>query len=89
MSDDMDKRRSDKANEIITKMTLNNPSDGEAIAAQKKANKELLGHEGECDFDRKSYSGSPRHETRVNSGPNKAFNTGGQEHSGAALLPAG
>jgi hypothetical protein len=54
MSDDMDKRRSDKANEIITKMTLNNPSDAEAIAIQKKTNKELLGHEGECDLDSKS-----------------------------------
>ena len=37
----------DKADEIITRLTDKNPSDREAIAAQKKANKELLGHEGE------------------------------------------
>ena len=44
----MDQRRQDKANEIITKMHDDGASPQD-IAAQKKANKESFGHEGEHD----------------------------------------
>ena len=46
MSDDLDKRQKEKANEIITKMHDQGKSNSD-IAAKKKANKHLLGHEGE------------------------------------------
>jgi len=48
--DDKDKRRKAKANEIITNMHDNNASPAD-IAAQKKANKEGFGHEGDYDPD--------------------------------------
>ena len=43
---DMDERRHEMADKIITKMTMDN-KDAASIAAQKKVNKETLGHEGE------------------------------------------
>ena len=46
--DDKDQRRKAKADEIITKMHDENKS-REDIAAQKKANKQGFGHEGEND----------------------------------------
>ncbi|WGW02871.1 hypothetical protein [Tropicibacter oceani] len=45
---DMDARHKAKANEIITRMTENGASASE-IAAQKAANKQSFGHEGEFD----------------------------------------
>ncbi|MCJ2186614.1 hypothetical protein [Novosphingobium beihaiensis] len=45
-NDNMDERRKKKANEIITNMHDNKAS-GRDIQAQKKANKESFGHEGE------------------------------------------
>lgn len=44
----MDERRKEKADQIITTMHDNNASPQD-IAAQKKANKESFGHEGEHD----------------------------------------
>ncbi|WP_157081061.1 hypothetical protein [Novosphingobium naphthalenivorans] len=41
-----DERRKEKANQIITQMHDNNAS-AEDIQAQKKANKQSFGHEGE------------------------------------------
>ncbi|WP_255335743.1 hypothetical protein [Methanosarcina sp. KYL-1] len=46
---EMDERRKKNANKIIDKMVENGASRGD-IAAQKKANKELLGHEGDPDI---------------------------------------
>jgi hypothetical protein len=49
MSDDedtMDARRKQKANEIISRLAAEGKT--RDIPAQKKANKELLGHEGEA-----------------------------------------
>jgi hypothetical protein len=48
-SDDMDKRREKKANEIITEMNDSGASQSD-INAQKRANKQAFGHEGEIDF---------------------------------------
>ncbi len=48
--DEMDERRKQKANEIITKMHDDKKSPAD-IAAQKKANKQSFGHEGEYDPD--------------------------------------
>lgn len=48
-SDDMDKRREKKANEIISEMRDSGASQSD-INAQKKANKQAFGHEGEVDY---------------------------------------
>lgn len=52
MSDDdkMDKRRKEAADKIITKLTAEGKD--KDIPAQKKANKEAFGHEGEADVDK-------------------------------------
>lgn len=47
--DEMDERRRKKANEIIDKMTTDGAT-REDINIQKKANKKLLGHEGEPEL---------------------------------------
>ncbi|MGZ8285652.1 MAG: hypothetical protein ACXW27_05495 [Allosphingosinicella sp.] len=47
--DKMDARRKEQANKIITKLVAAGKSGD--IPAQKKANKELLGHEGEATVE--------------------------------------
>ncbi|MGZ9063511.1 MAG: hypothetical protein ACXW2K_16630 [Allosphingosinicella sp.] len=47
--DKMDARRKEQANKIITKLVAADKSGD--IPAQKKANKELLGHEGEATVE--------------------------------------
>ena len=48
-SDDMDKRREEKANEIITEMHDSGASKSD-IDAQKRVNKQAFGHEGESEY---------------------------------------
>lgn len=47
-----DEQKKDKADKIITDLTDKNPSDHDSIKAQKKANKEQFGHEGEYNADK-------------------------------------
>ncbi len=42
----------EQADKILTEVVDKNPNDREMIEAQKRANKELLGHEGEYSPDK-------------------------------------
>ena len=47
-----DEQLKEQADKILTEVIDKNPKDKEMIEAQKRANKELLGHEGDYSPDK-------------------------------------